>query len=192
MDIVPAYSSIAFCFNLFVIHKNVETKTTVFDWVKQQIENQLPFIKIADDAAIETIEIPVCYDAFLNNDLVDITKVTGLSDAEIIQLHSSRNYYVYMLGFLPGFAYMGEVDERIALPRKPNPVKVTAGSIAVAGKQTGIYPLDSFGGWNVLGHTPVKMFNQFDTEPCFLKAGQEVKFSPITLKEYRQLLNAKP
>jgi inhibitor of KinA len=145
-----------------------------------------------DDAAIETIEIPVCYDAVLHNNLVDITKVTGLSAAEIIQLHSSRNYYVYMLGFLPGFAYMGEVDERIALPRKPNPVNVTAGSVAIAGKQTGIYPLDSFGGWNVLGHTPVKIFNQFDTEPCFLKAGQEVKFRPIPLKEYRQLLNAKP
>ena len=93
-----------------------------------------------------------------------------------------------MLGFLPGFAYMGEVYAQLELARKANPTRVKAGSVAIAGKQTGIYPLDSFGGWNVLGHTPIKMFNKANEEPCFLKAGQEVKFYSISLNEYRQLV----
>ncbi len=187
LDIVPAYSSITFCFDPYAIHRSIHRTTTVFDWVRQQVAEHLPVIKPVADHSNKRVEIPVCYSTELNNDLLAISSTTGLSAAEIVHLHSSGTYYVYMLGFLPGFAYMGEVVATIELPRKANPGKVKAGSVAIAGKQTGIYPLDSFGGWNVLGHTPIKMFNSLNQDPCYLKAGQEVKFYEIGLPEYRQL-----
>lgn len=165
--------------------------TPVFDWVKKEIESQLQLVQPSADSAIETVEIPVCYDVALSNDIQNFQLTTGLDAAEIIKIHSKLKYHVYMLGFLPGFAYMGEVDVKIALPRKANPTKVKAGAVAIAGRQTGIYPLDSFGGWNVLGHTPVKMFDTKKQPPCYLKPGQEIKFFSISIKEFHQLKNAK-
>jgi len=158
----------------------------VYKWVHQQVMQHLDNIATASMPAPELVEIPVCYDKELNNDLAAISLATGLAEAEIIDVHCNKNYYVYMLGFLPGFAYMGEVAPALELPRKPKPVKVKPGAVAIAGKQTGIYPLDSFGGWHVLGYTPVKMFDQTRAEPCFLNAGQEVKFYPVSIEEYHQ------
>ena len=186
IDIIPAYSSITFSFNLYAISIKIIKNGTVFDCVKQQVEQEMGNIKATESKIAELVEIPVCYDPELGNDMASIMSATSLSEASIIQHHSAKKYYVYMLGFLPGFAYMGEVDDHLTLPRKMNPAKVKAGSVAIAGKQTGIYPLDSFGGWNVLGHTPVKIFNYLNAAPCYLKAGQEVKFYPVSLAEYRQ------
>jgi len=95
----------------------------------------------------------------------------------LIDLFTSATYRVYMLGFLPGFAYMGEVDERIAAPRRDSPrLKVPKGSVGIAGKQTGIYPLESPGGWQIIGRSKVEMFSPNADEPCFLRAGDEVRF----------------
>ena len=187
VDIIPAYSSIAFSFNLYAIHRQVNAGTTVFNWVQQHVEAHLPNISTIEDDTPEPIEIPVCYDPALSNDLAAISLATGLTQADIISLHTAPNYYVYMLGFVPGFAYMGEVNTVLELPRKNRPEKVNAGAVAIAGKQTGIYPSHSFGGWHVLGHTPVKMFIMRNEHPCYLKAGEEVKFYPITLAEYLQM-----
>jgi inhibitor of KinA len=93
-----------------------------------------------------------------------------------------------MIGFLPGFSYMGKVDERIATPRKAVPdLKIPAGSVGIAGEQTGIYPLDSPGGWNIIGNTPLKMFNTEIDSPCLLQPGDKVRFQPIGLEEYKSL-----
>jgi len=190
-DTVRAYCSITFCFDPVQIRRAIQAGTMVFDWVKKNIEGALPGLQRGEryDSGVQAIvEIPVCYDASLTNDLGVISLATGLSVGEIIQCHSAATYHVYMLGFLPGFAYMGTVESRIELPRKSKPAKTKAGAVAIAGKQTGIYPLDSFGGWNILGHTPQKMFEPWKKEPCFLKAGQEVKFYSINLAEYYQLV----
>lgn len=189
ISIVPAYSSITFCYNLYMIHQSLIEKTIIFDWVKQQVEQQLSVIHSSHDEAAEQIEIPVCYDAALSNDLETVSLAIGLTREEIIEVHSCGKYYVYMLGFLPGFAYMGEVDPRIEQPRKAIPAKVKAGSVAIAGRQTGIYPLDSFGGWHVLGHTPVTMFNPANAQLCHVKAGQEVKFCAISIDTYREMVS---
>jgi len=138
------------------------------------------------------VEIPVCYDQALGNDLPGISSLTGISIAQIISLHCSNEYYVYMQGFLPGFAYMGEVDERIAVGRKHQPVNVQAGAVGIAGKQTGIYPVDSPGGWQIVGYTPLRIFNAQQASPCLMNAGDLVKFITIDVMEYHAIKNKQP
>ncbi|HET9823979.1 MAG TPA: carboxyltransferase domain-containing protein, partial [Chitinophagaceae bacterium] len=108
----------------------------------------------------------------------------NISVEDIIRLHISRQYRVYMLGFLPGFAYMAEVEDSIAVPRKPQPQPILAGSVGIAGKQTGVYPLNSPGGWQIIGRTPLKMFEKDQATPCLLKAGDYVEFYSITKDEF--------
>ncbi len=107
-----------------------------------------------------------------------------LSKEELITLHTQKIYNVFMIGFLPGFAYMGEVDERIAMPRKQQPNIVAAGSVGIAGKQTGIYPLISPGGWHVIGRTPLKLFDAKREEPILLRAEDTIQFYSISKAEY--------
>ena len=104
---------------------------------------------------------------------------------EIVRLHTERIYKVYMIGFLPGFAYMGEVDERIAMPRKQQPrTNVEAGSVGIAGIQTGIYPLTSPGGWQIIGKTPMKLFDKEKEDAVLLQPGDEINFYSITENEF--------
>ena len=138
---------------------------------------------------VASYTIPVCYDDEFAIDLPWIAEQKNLTREEIVLLHSSRQYHVYMLGFLPGFSYMGEVDERIVVPRKPEPLPISAGSVGIAGKQTGIYPLNSPGGWQIIGRTPLKMFNKDNDEPCLLKAGDSVEFYSITIDEFNHIQN---
>ena len=103
---------------------------------------------------------------------------------EVIQIHVSKKYKVYMLGFLPGFPYMGAVDEQIAMPRKATPVNIKEGSVGIAGKQTGIYPLASPGGWQIIGRTPLSLFDTTREEPTLLRAGDIVQFYSISKNEF--------
>jgi len=134
------------------------------------------------------IEIPVCYDASLGIDLQNAVKASNCSMDELIQQHSDKIYTVYCLGFLPGFAYMGDVPDAIQLPRHPSPrSKVLAGSVGIAGKQTGIYPMNSPGGWQIIGRTPIKIFDPTSTTLTLFKAGDQVKFKPIDLELFHTL-----
>ena len=134
------------------------------------------------------IEIPVCYDASLGIDLQNAVKASNCSINELIQQHSDKIYTVYCLGFLPGFAYMGDVPNAIQLPRHPSPrSKVLAGSVGIAGKQTGIYPMNSPGGWQIIGRTPIKIFDPTSTTLTLFKAGDQIKFKPIDLELFHTL-----
>lgn len=134
------------------------------------------------------IEIPVCYDMSLGIDLQNAVKASKCSIAELVQQHSEKIYTVYCLGFLPGFAYMGEVPNAIQLPRHPSPKsKVLAGSVGIAGKQTGIYPMNSPGGWQIIGRTPIKIFDPTSASLTLFKAGDQVKFKPIDLELFHTL-----
>jgi len=190
METVPAYSSLAVFYDVAQIRMHEKT-STAHEWVVLKLEEILQ----ADIDIIEetrnTIRIPVLYNSALSHDLEQMEKAFTISKEEIIHLHTSQIYRVYMLGFLPGFPYMGEVNDRIAFPRKQQPVPVKAGSVAIAGKQTGIYPLPSPGGWQVIGRTPVKMFEAFqESSPpysCFLQPGDHVQFYAISKDEYEYL-----
>jgi inhibitor of KinA len=132
--------------------------------------------------------IPVCYDPAFAPDLLPLADRLGISVDQLVQIHTAETYKVYMLGFLPGFAYMGTVDERIAAPRLSRPRReVPAGSVGIAGRQTGIYPLDAPGGWNLIGRTPLRMFDAHRAEPVLLRPGDLVRFYPVSPEVYHQM-----
>jgi len=184
IEAIPAYSSVAIYFDILVLRKKISPYKKVYEWIQNKL-NQLMLTEFAGLQTIpDLIRIPVCYDNEFAIDLPWIAEQKSLTREEIIRVHSLRQYHVYMLGFLPGFSYMGEVDQRIVVPRKPEPQPILAGSVGIAGKQTGIYPLNSPGGWQVIGRTPLKMFDQNKAEPCLLKAGDSVEFYSITSEEF--------
>jgi len=126
-------------------------------------------------SAVEHV-IPVRYDG---PDLQDVAQRTGITVARVIELHHSRVYTVYLIGFVPGFAYLGELDPALELPRRDQPrTRVPAGSVAIAGRQTGIYPLQTAGGWHLIGHTSTPMFDPLAHPPATLAAGDRVRFVP--------------
>lgn len=175
-DMVPAYSSLTVLYDA----------GTGFDTVKQLLEQAYAAANEQATLRSKIISIPVCYHPVFGYDLAWMAESKGLSVEELVQLHCSTDYRVYMLGFLPGFAYMGTVDERLVTPRKPEPREVEAGSVGIAGWQTGIYPLTSPGGWQIIGRTPLKLFDARRPQPVLLNAGDTVRFHPISLKEFEQ------
>ncbi len=134
-------------------------------------------IPLKSDTAVR---IPVCYGGHFGPDLKLLSEWSGLSEKEIITRHIKTVYRVYMIGFTPGFPYMGTVDASIAMPRKETPrLKVHAGSVGIAGSQTGIYPVESPGGWQIIGRTPLQLFNAHAEPPCLLSPGQSCVFYPV-------------
>lgn len=184
VEIVPAYCSLTIYYDPILIHKKINPGLTVFDWVKKQAEERLDHPVNRKEVTEDLVRIPVCYDEELAMDLKSFCEIKQISVEELIQIHTAINYKVYMMGFLPGFSYMGEVDDRLATPRKSQPGQVSAGSVGIAGKQTGIYPLDSPGGWYIIGRTPLKIFDAEREQPSLIKAGDRIEFYPINKDEF--------
>jgi inhibitor of KinA len=183
-DLIPCYSS------LTVVYDGIKLKeeSSPFHFMVKKITAALTDVDWNGALPSKLIEIPACYDESFGTDLKQIAAEKNLSVTGVISLHASKTYRVYMIGFLPGFPYMGSVDERIAMPRKVKPdLTIKAGSIGIAGKQTGIYPANSPGGWNIIGRTPLTMFNVKSENAALLKAGDRVKFIPISLKDFSSL-----
>jgi inhibitor of KinA len=126
------------------------------------------------------VEIPVCYGGEFGPDLADVCEMSGMTEAQAIELHSSVEYLVYFLGFVPGFAYLGELPKELVTPRLAAPRRrVAAGSVGIAGNQTGVYPFATPGGWRLLGRTPTKMFRADRDGLSLLSIGDRVRFRPI-------------
>ena len=184
LELVPAYSSITVYYQVPAPVK-IPAGQTIFEWMKASIEERMKQ-GIGQYASEKKLHrIPVCYDPALVPELIQHAHYCRLQPEALVALHTEKIYNIYMLGFLPGFPYMGEVDEQIALPRKASPVPVPAGAVGIAGRQTGIYPLSSQGGWSLIGQTPVKLFDTSLDTPTFLKAGDQVQFYSISLSEYK-------
>jgi len=129
--------------------------------------------------------IPACYAASHAPDLAEVAQRTGLGMEEIVGLHSNTRFHIYMLGFVPGFPYMGDLPEAMVLPRRADPrVRVPPGSIAIATNMTAIYPLESPGGWHLIGATPIRLFDPRRSRPALLSAGDAVRFEPISVREF--------
>ena len=136
-----------------------------------------------------TVEIPVCYGGEYGEDLPHVARHAGLSEGEVIRLHSGKSYRIYMLGFLPGFPYLGGLDRRLFTPRLPNPrTKIPAGSVGIGGEQTGIYPMESPGGWQLIGRTPLRLFHPEDGGKVPYEAGDFIRFVPVSPKEFAELV----
>lgn len=165
-------------------------ETSIVDYLKEVAI--LKKIEISKDMGLKKTsfnwEIPVCYDVEFGIDLQEISKTRDLEISEIVKLHSQNAYRVYFIGFLPGFLYLGGLNKQLFFDRKSNPrLKVAKGSVAIGGEQTGVYPSESAGGWNIIGKTPVNFFNINEEHPCFAKAGDFIQFVAIDKEQFLQI-----
>lgn len=142
----------------------------------------------AEDSVKEVLVIPVLYGGGEGPDIANVADKNGLTQDEVIALHSGTDYRIYMLGFTPGFTYLGGMDPRLETPRLATPrVAIPAGSVGIAGMQTGVYPIDSPGGWQLIGRTPVRFYDADRAEPILPKAGWYIRFKPVTKEEYEKI-----
>ncbi|HAD14563.1 MAG TPA: hypothetical protein DCF33_19230, partial [Saprospirales bacterium] len=156
-----------------------------YQFVQKALETLLASLPESAPEMRKVVTVPVCYEAECGPDLDDVAALHGISREQVIALHQQQDYQVYMMGFLPGFAYMGILKENLATPRKNAPrARVPAGSVGIAGRQTGVYPLDSPGGWQIIGRTPLKMFDPDSPAPFLLQTGASVRFQTITREEF--------
>jgi inhibitor of KinA len=185
-DLIPAYASLSVLYNAVQIRE--EAKRPAFIWLKDLLTNALQQTTTVTTSPPRQLQIPVCYHPSLGIDITEMAKQKNITTNDIITLHSAGTYTVYMLGFLPGFPYMGKVHTTLATPRLKQPrLQVAAGSVGIAGEQTGIYPLVSPGGWNIIGQTPIRLFDAALDDPCYCRPGDQVQFVPISLEEFHQL-----
>ena len=175
IEVIPSYTSIFITYDIF---------TYDFNSLKKKLETSISFDEL-EEKGEKIITIDIYYGTEVGFDLADISKKTTLSIDEIISIHSSKLYDVYAIGFLPGFAYLGNVNKEIAMPRLSTPRKlVPKGSLALADIQTAIYPQNSAGGWNIIGKTAMELFNKELDTLSSLNVGNKVRFNPITKKEF--------
>ena len=175
-DVVPSFRSVAVYF---------DPLRTDYDALMATFEAEAAR-PIGDVAVQRTpIRVPVCYGGDLGPDLGGVAAFAKMSEADVVRIHTSATYRVFMVGFVAGFAYLGIVDARIAMPRHSTPrVRVPLGSVGIAGVQTGIYPAETPGGWQLIGRTPVKPFDPARAEPFLLKAGDSVQFYAIERSDF--------
>ena len=170
------------------------TVTVYFDplqvdapWLESEIQAAAGPARQATRTDRAVVDVPVCYEGDLAPDLDDVARFGGCSPDEVVALHTNRTYRVYMLGFIPGFAYLAEVDPRIAAPRRAAPrTEVPAGAVAIAGGQTGIYPAVTPGGWNIIGRTRKKPYDPGRPVPFLFGVGDEVRFRAVSRAEFEQ------
>lgn len=163
------------------------------DTMKERMAAYIRSAEMTEPASPRQVEIPVCYGGVYGPDLAYVAEYHHMTEEEVVIIHTAPEYLVYMLGFCPGFPYMGGMDTRIATPRRASPrLAIPAGSIGIAGEQTGGYPLSTPGGWQLIGRTPVDMFRPDNQEePTLLRAGDHVHFRAVTEEEYRKIRGEK-
>lgn len=178
-DVIPAFCSLLI---------NYDPRVISYEQIKRRMEALVKIDVTAGDTRKRVFEIPVCYGGEYGPDIQNIADHAGLSVEEVIQIHTSRDYLIYMLGFLPGFTYLGGLDERIHTPRLANPrIRIPAGSVGIGGSQTGIYPMDSPGGWQLMGMTPVKTYDPGREVPILVEAGDYIRFVAIDEDEFHRI-----
>jgi inhibitor of KinA len=191
IELAPAYTSIAVFFEPITIAKATETSDKVFDWLASRIRAAVA--GVADPGKTprsrsQTVEIPVCYDPEFALDIDDVARRANVSPKEVIRLHSTAEYRVACIGFVPGFPFLTGLPKKLATPRRDVPRKgIPPGSVGIGGAQTGIYPLRSPGGWNLIGRTPLRLFDPEKNPPVLLRAGDRVRFRVITREEFEAL-----
>ncbi len=177
IEIVPSYCSLSIFYDICAVRNSFREFDSAFAAVSSFAETAILDSTKFVETEKRAVQLPVDFGKKSALDLEFVAFYNNLSRSEVIEIFLSKTYRVYLLGFLPGFAYMGEVDDRIATPRKDSPrLKVPKGSVGIAGKQTGIYPLDSPGGWQIIGKTDVNLFTPNADTPTFLNPGDLVKF----------------
>jgi inhibitor of KinA len=178
VEAVPAYASTTIFYDPLAIQDQFPDSPSAFAAVKLLVEGALRDLAVPERSTVIPTIIPVKFDPGSAPDLPYVSEACKLSKTEVIEIFTSLEYRVYMLGFLPGFPYLGQVDPRIAVPRLDSPrLSVPKGSVGIAGRQTGIYPMESPGGWRIIGRTELEIFTPDNDDPCRLRPGDVVKFT---------------
>ena len=176
LEAVPTYRSLAIYYDPLIIGR---------DALRQQVSRCYDSLGGQDDRTPQVVEIPTVYGGEYGPDLEFVARYSGLSPEEVIRLHSEPLYHVYMLGFMAGFPYLGDLAERLAVPRLSTPrLKVPGGSVGIGGKQTGVYPIESPGGWRIIGRTSLLLFNPSSEVPTPILPGDKVRFVSIVPHVY--------
>jgi inhibitor of KinA len=192
-DTVLGYRSITITYDLFRLASKI-TIEHVPRFVRQKLEDALHFsMKTPPKFSGRHVKIPVCYDRKFALDMDHLCTTKNISADELISIHTNQSYHVYLVGFLPGFPYLGFVDQKLEAPRLSSPrANVPAGSVGIAGRQTGIYPLDSPGGWQIIGRTPLRIFQPEKNPPVVAEVGDTVSFFPISIEEFNRIQTSSP
>ena len=192
LDIIVAYSSVSVLYDPPLVGRegtadHATVSSLVHDWLVRAwraVDGEGQGVTRTEG---RLIRLPVCYETAYAPDMDWVCQRTALSPEEVIRIHSAEVYRVYMIGFLPGFSYMGKLDRRLDLPRKKQPVNVLAGGVGIAGLQTGIYPLNSPGGWHIIGRTPIKLFDPAMDPPVRFQTGDHAQFYPVSAEEFGRI-----
>lgn len=186
-NITPAYNTVAVHWNMAEVTRSCHTHSA-YHYLHSRITAIINALPKTSPRQNRSLTIPACFHPSIAPDLQSLSQQKRMSTGEVIELFTAGTYRVYMLGFLPGFPYMGTVNQQLAMPRKESPhLHIAAGSIGIAGIQAGIYPLDSPGGWNIIGRTPLRIFSSEATHPCLFRPGDHVRFQPLEIEEFHQL-----
>jgi KipI family sensor histidine kinase inhibitor len=178
IETVPTYRSLLVLYNPLILPADELKKRLI------RLEEELKQTSFPDP---KLTKIPILYGGAYGPDLEGVATHLQISPEEVVRLHCSKPYFIYMIGFMPGFPYMGELPDTLITPRLKTPrLSVPAGSVAIAQKQTGIYPMESPGGWQIIGRTPIKLFDPEKDPPALLQMGDLVQFYPITEKEFKE------
>lgn len=178
-ETVPAFASL-------LVH--YDPLVTDYATVREALLSLGNSLSVSTKATGKTVELPVCYGGAYGEDLAFVAEHAGMRPDEVIALHSKQPYRIYMLGFLPGFPYLGGLDERLFTPRLQNPrTKIPAGSVGIGGEQTGVYPLASPGGWQLLGRTPMRLFDPDDGGKLLYAAGDRIQFVPVNEDDFTRI-----
>lgn len=176
--VVPAFKSLTVYYDCGRM-----TWKDVDRWLLESLQS----VALLSPPQPRTVEIPVCYDSEFAIDLASVAKTHALSSDDVVRLHSNANYVVQMIGFSPGFPYLAGLPSQLHTPRRASPrLKVPVGAVAIGGRQTGIYTLESPGGWNIIGRTPVRLFDPQREPPCLLRTGDVVKFIAIDRAQFEE------
>src|ERR1700736_5362387 len=193
VELAPAYTTITLFYDPTLAIEAGASVEAIFAWFERRIREA---ISNAEDVSTDpiptsTVEIPVCYASELALDLDDVASRAGLDPNAVVDLHSGAEYRVHCVGFTPGFPFLSGLPPQIAMPRRETPRKeIPAGSVGIGGKQTGIYPVKSPGGWNIIGPTPLRLFDPQKNPPALLRAGDRFRFRPISHDEFERLIKS--
>lgn len=184
IDLVPAYTTLTIIYDVV----QLLDQASPLDWMTAAVLDATNVPLRLADVSTPIIKIPVCYGSTYGPDLETLAALHNMSTTEVIERHCTPIYDISMLGFAPGFPYLSGLDTRLATPRKQTPaLRIPKGAVGIAGAQTGIYSIETPGGWHIIGRTPIDLFQPIKTPPTLLKAGDRLQFVPITAKQFETL-----
>lgn len=184
IDLIPAYTTLTIIYDVV----QILDKPAPVDWMTAAVLHATNVPLQIADVSTNIVQIPVCYGGIYGPDLETLAALHDLTAAEVIERHCAPIYDIPMLGFAPGFPYLSGLDTRLATPRKQTPaLRIPKGAVGIAGLQTGIYSIETPGGWHIIGRTPIDLFQPTKTPPTLLTAGDRLQFVPITAKQFETL-----